>query len=336
MVASKLALLPGGNSVFLRGTEPGADAAASPHGARRCPRCSPGWPRSVRGTAGLRAEPGRAGPAAPRPQPNMEAPEEAAPGRGTAPPPPAPPRRRGAARATRGTAAEPRDPRSPSLPLALSAERPTEAERAGGSRARLASSFTPGGAGTAGRRQRRAGSRYGHSPRPGSRREPRPPPSFGRCPGKQRARAKECGRSGGGREQSVPGTARRSPPRAPPRPGAAAAALTCSSRRRSSCRCCSSCAAPPRSCRARRWLSLPGLPAAPSPPLSRGGGRVWERPSPQREPCSGPRPRLRSAPHLGSVPCRGREEGLRPRSAGVRGLAGAGPLVTRTRGSTAV
>ncbi|XP_062356581.1 basic proline-rich protein-like [Cinclus cinclus] len=154
----------------------------------------------------------------------------------------------------------PGDPQSPSLsPCPPGAPRkPGGPEGAG---ARLASSFIPRGAGTAGRRQRRAGGRYGHSPRPRSRREPRPPPSFGRCPGKQRARAKECGRRGG-TEQCVPGTAQ---------PGAPRPALRSAPGR--SCGhahllllCCSSCPAPPWRCGARRWLSLPGLPAAPSPP----------------------------------------------------------------------
>lgn len=198
-----------------------------------------------------------------------------------------------------GRRLSPRDPQPSSVSFCPpgAPRKPGGPEGAG---ARLASSFTPGGAGTAGRRQRRAGGRYGHSPRPGSRREPRPPPSFGRCPGNQRA--KECGRRGG-REQSVPGTARRSPPRAPLRPRAQL-------RPRSPA---PAAAAPPAAAPPRGAAPGAGCPCLGSPrravlsllsplPLSRGGGRVWQRPSPQREP----RPRPRSAPHLGSVPCRGR------------------------------
>lgn len=287
--------------MFLSGTDPG-DLATSSHGAQRSPsRSPPGFPRSHRACPAPEqpvppaAPGGSSGPQPPPRSPTWRPRRRQPRAGGTAPPPPAPPRRRGAARGTRGTAAEPRSP-SLSLPLALPAGRPTEAGRAGGSRSPSRFLLHP-------RRGRNC--RAAAAPRRGQVRAltASEEPSGAAAATKFRALSQETeseseGVRAEGREGAV--CARHGPalpaPRSAPPPGAAAATLTCS------CRCCSSCCCPapevPRRVLAvAAWVQPGSVRSVLSPPLlSRGGGRVWERPSPQREPRAGPCPRLRSAP----------------------------------------
>lgn len=303
--------------MFLSGIDPG-DLATSSHGAQRSPsRSPPGFPRSHRACPAPEqpvppaAPGGSSGPQPPPRSPTWRPRRRQPRAGGTAPPPPAPPRRRGAARGTRGTAAEPRSP-SLSLPLALPAGRPTEAGRAGGSRSPSRFLLHP-------RRGRNC--RAAAAPRRGQVRAltASGEPSGAAAATKFRALSQETeseseGVRAEGREGAVcarHGTARRSPPRAPLRPR-----VQLRPRSPAPAAAAPPAAAPPRRCRAGCWLSLPGFSPAPSapccPPLSSpvavaacGSARALSG-SPALGPARGSAP-LHSG--LGAVP----REGLRPR-----------------------
>lgn len=299
--------------MFLSGTDRG-DLAAAPHGARRSRSRSPtGFPRSrsrLPRTEGAGPVPGspRGGLGRPGPQPPPRSPtwrlrRRQPRGRGHSPaasrPIPVPRRCPGA---HGGQRAEPRGP-SISLPLALPAGRPTEAGRAGGSRSPSRFLLHP-------RRGRNC--RAAAAPRRGQVRaltaseEPSGAAAAAEFRAlsreRERAREREGVRAEGREEQCVPGTARPSPPRAPLRPWAQL-------RPRSPAPAAAAppAAAPPRRCRERRWLPLPGLPAAPSPPCCSPSTLPWPRPPCRNAPALSGSPALGpardTAPHLGSVPC---------------------------------